>query len=220
MSDNHGILEAFARFDDHMEAREPGYKARKAQERAERERQWAEYRIAVLEKYGSEDVARAPTPIERAIEAAVDPLRRSVRVGTHAVESLDGWHDLLSAREAPDSVRRAVEQAWQMPTTILAAKAEYDRWEERDDELNAAWGAARGEYIYLPLACSLRHDIIRLLLETGLRAQSIAEVLIRQRHYIEREFSIPEIEQAVLADLERLATLPPPLSAADPCRRY
>jgi hypothetical protein len=45
------------------------------------------------------------------------------------------------------------------------------------------------------------------LLETGLRAQSVAEVLIRQRHYIASGFSIPEIEQAVLADLEHLATL-------------
>jgi hypothetical protein len=203
--------EVFARFDDAMEAKEPGYKAHRAQVRGERERQWAEHRIAVISKYGSEDAAKAPTPIERAIEYAVEPLRRSVRDGTRAVESLDGWHS--STREAPDSVRRAVEQGWQMPTTILAAKAEYDLWEEREDELRAAWGAARDEGNFLSLACHLRHEIVRGLLETGLRAQSIAEVLIRHRYHLEMGLSAWDIDQAVLTDLEHLA-----LSAAAPER--
>jgi len=203
------FLDAFARFADAMEAKEPGYKVRRAQERRERERQWGEYRIAVIAKYGSEDAAKEPTPIEQTIDAAVEPLRRGVREGTRAVESLDGWHRLLSTREAPDSVRRAVEQAAPMPTTILAAKTEYDLWNERDDELAAAWGAARGEAEYLSLGCYLRRDMVRDLLETGLRAQSIGDVLIRQRHYVERDFTMHEVEQAVLADLEHLVTLLP-----------
>ena len=203
------FLEAFARFDDAMEAEEPGYKARRAQERRERERQWAEYRFAVIAKYGSEDAAKGPTPIEQTIDAAVEPLRRGVREGTQAVESLDGWHRLLSTREAPDRVRRAVEQAWPMPGTISAAKAEYDLWNERDDELAAAWGAGRGDTVLLSLGCHLRREMVLGLLETGLRAQSIADVIIRQRHYLTRDFSMHEVEQAVLADLEHLATLLP-----------
>lgn len=203
------FLEAFAHFDDHMEKQEPGYKARKDQEREARERQWVEYRIGVIEKYGSEDAAKALTPAEQAIEAAVEPLRRSVRDGTHAVESLDGWHRLLSTREAPDSVRRAVEQAWPMPGTISAAKAEYDLWNERDDELAAAWGAGRGDTVLLSLGCHLRREMVRGLLETGLRAQSIADVIIRQRYYLTRDFSMHDVEQAVLADLEHLVTLLP-----------
>ena len=201
------FLEALLRFDDRMEEREPGYKARQAQERAERERQWAEYRITVIAKYGSEDSAKTLTPIEQAIEAAVAPLRRSMRVGTQAVETLDGWRGCSSMREAPDSVRRAVEAAWPMPSTILEAKAENDRWEERDDELAAVWGAPRGECSFLSLACDLRRDIVQHQLGTGLRAQCVADVLERHRYSLGLGFRADEIDQAVLADLEHLATM-------------
>jgi hypothetical protein len=197
------FLQAFAHFDDHMEAQEPGYKARRAQERAERKRQWAEYRIAVIAKYGSEDAVKAPTPIEQAIEAAVQPLRRSVRDGTRALESLDGWHS--STREAPDSVRRTVEQAWPMPSTILEAKAEDDRWLERDDELAAVWGAERGMNSFLSLACQLRQRLVQNLLGNELRAQSVADALARHRYKLALGMHAEEIEQALLADLEHLA---------------
>ena len=161
----------------------------------------------MISKYGSEDAAKAPTPIERAIEYAVEPLRRGVRDGTRAVESLDGWHS--STREAPDSVRRAVELGWPMPVTILEAKAEDDHWLERDDELAAVWGAERGMSSFLSLACQLRQRLVQNLLGNGLRARSVADALARHRYKLALGMHAEEIEQALLADLEYLAALFP-----------
>ena len=45
---------------------------------------------------------------------------------------------------------------------------------------------------------------MRRLLETELRAVSLAEVLIRQRHLVNLEVVEPDIERAVLMDLEAL----------------
>ena len=42
------------------------------------------------------------------------------------------------------------------------------------------------------------------LLETGLRARTLAEVVMRQRYLVDLGENMPEIERAVLADLEAL----------------
>jgi DNA-binding CsgD family transcriptional regulator len=41
-------------------------------------------------------------------------------------------------------------------------------------------------------------------LETGLRARSLEEIEIRLRHMIDRQYSMPEVDQAVLLDLQNL----------------
>src|ERR1700760_2909426 len=49
----------FRDFEDWMEQKEPGYKARSAADRAAREKKEAVYRAAVIAKYGSEKAAKA-----------------------------------------------------------------------------------------------------------------------------------------------------------------
>ena len=60
-----------------------------------------------------------------------------------------------------------------------------------------------------------RWEIVRDLLEAGLRVRTINDVLIRQRHFVGREYNMPNVEEAVLADLEVLAEMAktPPESA-------
>src|SRR4051794_14075061 len=53
-----------AGFDDWMERAEPGYKARLASEYALKARMEAEYRKAVIAKYGSAQAARKPNAME------------------------------------------------------------------------------------------------------------------------------------------------------------
>jgi hypothetical protein len=52
-----------------------------------------------------------------------------------------------------------------------------------------------------------RRKIVRELLEAGLRARSIADVLIRQRYLVREEWNMPGVEQAALANLEVLAEM-------------
>lgn len=96
-----------------------------------------------------------------------------------------------------------------MPSTILEAKAEDDRWLERDDELAAVWDAERGMCSFLPVGCQLRQQLVQNLLGNGLRAQSVADVLARHRYKLALGWHAEEIEQAMLADLEHLVTLFP-----------
>ena len=67
------IRDVFAGFDDWMEGKEPGYKARKAAERAEKERKRLTRCQELLRQYGSEDAVFAPTAIEQALRAALEP---------------------------------------------------------------------------------------------------------------------------------------------------
>jgi hypothetical protein len=198
----------FSTMDDEIEKKHPGWKAEQAQWRADRARAEVTYRDEVLAKYGSEEAAQAPSPMEKDVEDAVAHLKRKVSKkyanGIFEVESLDGWTD--GSEAAPDHVRRAVEEALPLPVTIQQAKAEYDLWEERDRELEAAYGRTGGNS-YLSIACGLRRTIVCELLETGLRARTITDALARQRYLVMREFSMPEVEKAVLADLEHLAAM-------------
>ena len=50
----------------------------------------------------------------------------------------------------------------------------------------------------------MRRHLVCQLLETGLRARTLAEVVMRQRYLVDLGENMPEIERAVLADLEAL----------------
>jgi hypothetical protein len=126
-------------FDDYMEKQEPGYKARMAAEQAAKKKEAAAYRKAVIGKYGSEDAAKAPNAMERAVDEAVAPFARKVMHkfsnGTFPCNSLDGWTGDFDKKELPKRLEAAIRAALPLPTTIAEAKAEADAWRERDDEL-------------------------------------------------------------------------------------
>jgi hypothetical protein len=206
----------FDGFDDWMEQQEPGYKAREAAKRTEQARDRAAFREAVIRKYGSKEAAVAPDLMEQAIEAAAAPFKRqkmkTYANGVFETETLDGWTDIYGSEKPPHRVRRAIEEAIPLPTTIAAAKAEYDTWRERDNELQAVWGGNADSQ--LSLACELREKLVEDLLETGLRAATLADLIIRQRHAIDGDYHEREIMQAVLEDLEHLARLAEPNTGA------
>ena len=60
----------------------------------------------------------------------------------------------------------------------------------------------------LPVEGQLREHIVRDLLEFGLRATCLADVIVRQRYAVEmgQDGFYGPMDEAVLADLEHLAT--------------
>lgn len=174
--------------------------------RAERARKEAPEREAVLSRYSSMDAAIAPC--EREVL-----LRMSVRKwaiyrdwpNQRWIDSIDGYNPLSLHYDMPPHVKEALSAAYPLPVTIGEAKSEYDYWERRDRELGLILEDTSNTQ--LDVSAYGRQEIVRGLLETGLRAQSLADVLIRQRYLVDSESVMVEVEQAVLADLEHLAAM-------------
>ncbi len=161
-------------------------------------------RIAVLWRYGSLEAATQPTPIERAVDEAVKRFRGGGKAAAQ------GRHADYPGRNACDRVPKdgddAVRAAWPLPSTMSEAKGELDLWQEREQDLRAVW-LDPWDITRPSPACGLRWDIVRDLLRTGLRAQTLADVLVRQRWLIDSDMFDMETDDAVLADLEHLCEL-------------
>jgi hypothetical protein len=162
----------------------------------------------VIARYGSADAAIAPCEREALLRAAVSqwsmpcdaPHQRWTR-------QIGEWTDRIMG-DMPALVRDALSAAYPLPVTIGEAKAEYDYWERRDREMGLVLEDTSDTQ--LDLAAGGRLEIVRGLIETRLRAQSLADVLVRQRYLVARECSMVEVEQAVLADLEHLSAVAEP----------
>jgi hypothetical protein len=159
-------------------------------------------RAAVLRRYGSLEAVLAWTEHERLLRAAVAPWTLfHDPPDQQRTKSIDGREnesfDKPSAR-----VVRALSEAYPLPTSITAAAAEYGAWRRRDRELGLFSDFPR--MTHLDLSAQLRENIVGDLLWTGLRATSVAEVLLRCQHAIDIGFSMPEVDQAVVEDLECL----------------
>lgn len=155
----------FDGFDDWMEAKEPGYKARAARERAERLAKRNAQKASALRRFGSEAAIIAETPQEALLSAAVAPLKvwkdyewegRTLRY----VTSLDGWGESSLLRELPISVRSAVENAYAMPATLAGALGEWKQW----DDLNGLRQLFTEDEYHTPLWIRARMDILEEML--------------------------------------------------------
>ncbi|CAO3445813.1 hypothetical protein [Azospirillum argentinense] len=161
----------FAGFDDHMEKKEPGWKAKQAAAHAERIRKEAAERESVIAKYGSQRKAKLPCERERLLNKATAHLKRKVTKpsfngGTYQSDSLDGWTWL---DKMVDTVRAAVESAYPMPRNLREVREEYQFWRKRDRELERVW-CAPGEVggdTYLGLPALAREQVIRDMLHKG-----------------------------------------------------
>jgi hypothetical protein len=116
----------FAGFDDWMESREPGYKARLAAERAERERKRLARCRELLRQYGSEDAVFAPTAIEEALRVALEPLN-------DPENHLWGYQGYSGGNLTP-AMWEAVRGAVRVPETVQEAWAAYQAHEARQDD--------------------------------------------------------------------------------------
>ncbi|AWJ86338.1 hypothetical protein TSH58p_22755 (plasmid) [Azospirillum sp. TSH58] len=198
----------FAGFEDRMEAREPGWKAKQAAARAEQIRKEAAEREAVLAKYGSEQKAKLPNERERLLNKAVSHLWRKIGKdyanGTFSVDSLDGWTGSYGDK-MPDTVRAAVETAYLMPVTLREAQDEYRFWRERDRELERVW-CAPGEVggdTYLDLPALAREQIINDMLRKGPIA-TLDDLLVRIEMAVELDGFAEDAAPSILEAFKRL----------------
>ncbi len=130
----------FDGFDDWMEEREPGYKAKRAAEKAEKERRDAIWRKGVLAKYGSEKALFQRTERERLLADAVavmakwrDHIDDDGTVYTYADE-IDGRKDFWRRSDLTDRVYNAVSAAYALPADLSGVLAEYLDWDELQHE--------------------------------------------------------------------------------------
>ncbi|MFP5512562.1 MAG: hypothetical protein ACLGJC_05735 [Alphaproteobacteria bacterium] len=202
------FVDIFAGFDDHMEAKQPGWKAAQAAKREEQGRQRAEYRRAVIEKYGSAEAVTAPCWREQKLRAALGslivPCESPWERWTQRIENIGHCSDFFSFRDVSPRVREAIETAYPLPTTIQEAHAEYEAWREREREIEAAENWKTGDTA-LDLAAYGRMERVRMLLETELPARDLADLLFRSRYYRALETQCDNIEAALHRDLEALA---------------
>lgn len=206
-----GGFNPFAGFTDAMEKQEPGYRARMAREAAERRQREKDELADLLRRYGSMQALEADNAMQAAVEAAAAPFKGKVKHqfanGVFDVDGLDGWYEGLFVDRAPERVKAAIARALPLPATVTDAKAEHDAWEARDRELGLAHGGL-GD-VHLSLACRVRQEMVWKLFKADLRSRTLEEVLLRQRYLLDSSMGLG-IEEAVLEDLEALATVAVP----------
>lgn len=116
----------FAGFDDWMEEREPGYKARKAVERAQREATRLARCRDLLAVYGSEDAVFAPSPVEAALRDALAHLE-------DPENTLWGYRDYKAGKPTPE-MWSAIRGAVHVPETVPEAWEAYQARERLVDD--------------------------------------------------------------------------------------
>lgn len=165
----------------------------------------------VIARYGSREAALAPCSREKLLRAAVakwaKPLDAPMERWTH---SLDGWTAASLPRHMPPDIRRAVEMAYSLPTTIAGALAELEYWERRDREIAALapqHHQGDGATPHLDLPAHARAIVIRRLVEHGVRAQTAQDALARAEYWRARNGRGSWVEAALLEDLRHLARL-------------
>ncbi len=139
----------FDGFDDWMEEREPGYKAREAVKKAEKDAADAIRRKEVLAKYGTEQALFARTERERLLAAAVHDMAQwrdwtddNGTVHTYA-DRIDGKTEFWKRRDLTERVYAAVLNAYPVPHALGDVLAEYQDWQalqrERDPFSGGEW---------------------------------------------------------------------------------
>lgn len=143
----------FDGFDDWMEEREPGYKARETVKKAEKAAAEAVRRKEVLAKYGTEQALFARNERERLLAAAVHDMAQwrdwtddDGTVHTYA-DRIDGKTEFWKRRDLTERVYVAVFNAYPVPHTLGDVLAEYQDWQalerERDPFCGGEWNHHR-----------------------------------------------------------------------------
>ncbi|MCZ7488521.1 winged helix-turn-helix domain-containing protein [Rhizobium rhizogenes] len=143
----------FDGFDNWMEEREPGYKAREAVKKAEKAAADAIRRKEVLAKYGTEQALFARNERERLLAAAVHDMAQwrdwtddDGTIYTYA-DKIDGKMDFWTRRDLTERVYAAVLNAYPVPAALGGVLAEYLDWQalqrERDLFSGGEWNHHR-----------------------------------------------------------------------------
>jgi len=165
----------FEGFDDWMEAKEPGYKAKKAQKNAARQDRHASRRTEILEQFGSiksvldpnaqeQLLMRAALPFIAKWHTFVDACGTNRKVSSEFANISDNFFKLSDVDPAAVT---AIKNAFPFPETICCAFDELKAW----DALNRdrAHFYSHHEY-YFDLPIELRVELLREVL----RSQPVA----------------------------------------------
>lgn len=184
------------------EADEPGTLIKLARQRVAQAGRMTDERAAVIARYGNEDAAIGPTPVERLfVEAAEHLSDLDENGGIDPWSPLAGW--AVPWHELPRAVLDAVSGVLALPASVLDARDEALSWEARQSEL-ALLTDGPGQAA-LPTACAARHRIVADLWRRDLPARSVAELEARLEYWATRGGDDRAGYGVALADLRRLA---------------
>ncbi|CAH1656779.1 conserved hypothetical protein [Hyphomicrobiales bacterium] len=134
----------FRGFDDWCEEREPGYKAKHAQKKADRERRRADRRRVVLERYGSEQAVFALNAKEAALYAAATPFAKRNPGFSYLgkdkfawTSEIDGAREFRFREDAGPEAQAAIRDAWPMPDSLPGLLTETMEWDSLHDDRQA-----------------------------------------------------------------------------------
>lgn len=203
----------FAGFDDWMEKKEPGFKAQKFREKAERDERDAVRRAEVLEAYGSKEKLFARTEAEAMLLDAIAPFvtkwdswtdiatgtvhRFALEIGGRNTE-----HVFWKAEDLPADARQAIVQIYPWPASLRGVLDEAKMW----DRLRLDRGLfAGGEWShYAEVEC--RIDLLERALESDQPVASWDDVEARfdwKRWEFERQWLDPqEMDDPFLARMQ------------------
>ena len=141
-------------------------------------------RIELLARCGDLDTVLAPTPIETALVEAVRPWAVWCRPpdDPRRIESIDGCVLYQNLDTVPWRVKDSIASAHPLPATIAEARDEHLMWECRERERGLAISDTSCAQLDLP--AHFRQEMVERLLEIGLRAASLEDALVRQRHAV------------------------------------
>lgn len=131
--------DVFRNFDDWMEAKEPGYKARKAKEKAERDSERARQRAEALKVHGSAAAIFALTDMERALYDAATPYAKRewyddwIEGRFAFTQELGGVKATMWPERSPEYVHDVIRKAWPMPDTLPGVLDELRMWDALRD---------------------------------------------------------------------------------------
>ena len=167
---------------------------------------------SLVTRYGSREAVLAPCSREKLLRMAVSRwARHAAPPHERWTASLDGWTVESPPRHMPAEIRRAVEAAYSLPTSVAGAIAELEYWEKRDGEIAllrppASRGTDREGAPQLDLPALARATVIRRLVEHGLRARTVGDALARVEYWRRRNGRGTWMEAAILEDLRHLAS--------------
>lgn len=122
-----------AGFEDWMEKREPGHKARAARERAEREAARMARCVDHLRRFGSREAVFAETPDECRLRETLAPLADHRAFMDSEETYIAGYCGWQGGGEQPEALREALGRALPFPETIGAVRAEIATWDALND---------------------------------------------------------------------------------------
>ncbi|UVV67029.1 winged helix-turn-helix domain-containing protein [Brucella anthropi] len=117
----------FEGFNDRMEAKYPGWKAREAAARAERENERLRKCRELLKEFGSEDAIFAATEQEHLLRATLEPLAEWSEYSNSSSTYISGYAG-WTCREPTPKLWEALARAYPLPTDIQGVWAEYRYW--------------------------------------------------------------------------------------------